>query len=225
MNRYEVRDWLKGRLHRIGYDVITYRSGRSLAGQIGAVLPGLGVDAVLDVGANVGQYGTLLRSVGYRGLIVSFEPVADVHARLQSRAAGDGRWITANTALGSARGTAEINVTRGSDLSSMRAPLDTEGRSLTGAIRVERTETIAIARLDELVDQYIDPSATRRLFLKCDTQGWDLEVLEGATGASTASWRCRSSCRCSRSTRACRAGSTRSPTCTGWVSSRSASIR
>jgi FkbM family methyltransferase len=182
VNRYEMRAWLKDRVHRLGYDVVRYRTARSLAGHTEAVLKGLAINGVLDVGANIGQYGTLLRSIGYRGRIVSFEPVADVYELLRSRAVGDANWLTVNTALGSAKGSATINVTRGSDLSSMRNPIDTDGRSLNGAIRVERAETIAISRLDEVVDEYVDRSPSRRLLLKCDTQGWDLEVLKGATG-------------------------------------------
>src|SRR5512132_480081 len=50
------------------------------------------IDCVLDVGANVGQYGTELRHAGYRGRLLSFEPVPAPAARRRQAAAGDPEW-------------------------------------------------------------------------------------------------------------------------------------
>jgi hypothetical protein len=43
------------------------------------------VDVVLDVGANVGWFGQRLRERGYRGKIVSFEPIEAVFRELTDR--------------------------------------------------------------------------------------------------------------------------------------------
>ena len=182
MSGLDVRAWVKRRAHRLGLDIVQYRSARSLAGHTEALLSGLTVSCVLDAGANVGQYGSFLRSIGYAGQIVSFEPVPDVYAQLRRRASGDAKWLTVNTALGRESGSATINVTRGSVLSSLHTPLDTDGRSLSGSMQLERQETVTVSRLDEMVDEHVDRTSPQRLFLKCDTQGWDLEVLEGAKG-------------------------------------------
>ena len=38
------------------------------------LLKNYNIDVIIDVGANIGQYGAELRNIGYEGKIISFEP-------------------------------------------------------------------------------------------------------------------------------------------------------
>ena len=67
------------------------------------------INCVLDVGANTGQYATLLRAIGYKGWIISFEPVRATYEVLARTASKDARWRVFPYALGATRGQFEIN--------------------------------------------------------------------------------------------------------------------
>ena len=56
-----------------------------------------GVSVVFDVGANSGQYALELRKHGFRGNIVSFEPLSSAFAKLKQNASADNKWQTINT--------------------------------------------------------------------------------------------------------------------------------
>src|SRR5262245_4945741 len=63
------------------------------------------VDLVLDIGANTGQWASELRRAGYRGDIISFEPLSSAHEQLEKNAHNDPRWTVApRVALGSNNG-------------------------------------------------------------------------------------------------------------------------
>jgi FkbM family methyltransferase len=139
-----------------------------------------GIDAVLDVGANVGQYATRLRQGGWGGRIVSFEPLPDAHAALEKVAAPDALWeIAPRMALGAGAGTVSLNVSAESDMSSA-LPFVPEMADLLDSAAYTGTVTAPLARLDEVFGEYA--GNTGRVLLKIDTQGTEAAVLEGASG-------------------------------------------
>jgi FkbM family methyltransferase len=146
--------------------------------RIAAMLEDAGVTVLLDVGANEGQYVGYLRAAGWTGRIVSFEPVAAVHAKLAANAARDPAWQVAPAmALGADEGEAEIIVSNESDMSSL-LPLKPEILRVSPSSAAAGTETVTIRSLDGVFDDYVD--AEDRAFLKIDTQGYERAVLDGA---------------------------------------------
>jgi FkbM family methyltransferase len=138
-----------------------------------------GIDLVLDVGANTGQFGNLLRQLGFRGRIVSFEPLKDAFATLRQRASHDALWECHNLALGDSDRTASLNVSANS-LSSSFLPVSARNVQLEPGIAYVRRQEASIRRLDAILD-----SVARRdnvIYLKIDTQGYELNVLKGALG-------------------------------------------
>jgi FkbM family methyltransferase len=133
------------------------------------------IDIVLDVGANVGQFAKLLRRQGYKGEIVSFEPIKAVFEQLQLAASADTAWSARNFALGDVAGVATINVSELSVFSSILS-LAASAADFDKKSAVVRTEQITVERLDNIFKDY----EGRNVFLKIDTQGFEAAVLKGA---------------------------------------------
>jgi FkbM family methyltransferase len=136
-----------------------------------------GVTVLLDVGANIGQYALRTRNAGYRGRIVSFEPMRAAFAELSARAAADPAWECRRHALGSSAAESEIHISRNSYSSSL---LEIEDRHLRTAPESAYvgTESISVLPLDSIWDEVVGSSD--RTFLKLDVQGFELEALRGA---------------------------------------------
>jgi FkbM family methyltransferase len=134
----------------------------------------LNIDCVIDVGANRGQYGRWLRSLGFGGLIVSFEPNPTAFAKLQQHASEN--WLCFPFALGSEEAELPFNIMADDVFSSFHAPSDAKEYAAENS--PVSTVTVPIKRLD---DMFAEVAATAaRPFLKLDTQGFDLEVIKGA---------------------------------------------
>ncbi len=149
----------------------------------------LQIDTVLDVGANEGGYRELLRDyVGFDGRVVSFEPVPAVYAALEKGAAGDAHWKGYQMALGDMDGELDIHVTQRSTMSSFLTRDEERLRSLgyghlLNVTDIVRTEKVPVRRLDTIFDEVTSGQAGPRVYLKCDTQGFDLKVMAGASAS------------------------------------------
>jgi FkbM family methyltransferase len=163
-------------IDRAGFIVTRKPAASSLERHLRDVFGDLRIDCVIDVGANRGQYGTLLRKgVRFAGRIASVEPATDPFARLRAVSAGDPDWTVQQYALGSEEGMVELRHAATDNFSSLHA-LNAYGRERFEQNQVG-TEPVAIHRLDTVFDELA--CGARHVFLKCDTQGHDLEVLAG----------------------------------------------
>src|ERR1043166_7723997 len=74
-----------------------------------------GIDLVFDIGANKGQYATGIMDAGYKGRIVSFEPLSAVHAVIVSESKGKSNWeVAPRCAIGAKKEEIEINISANS---------------------------------------------------------------------------------------------------------------
>lgn len=169
-------------LRRAGYDFVRYPYHWSLAGHLKFVLSRLNIDCVLDVGAHHGEFGLLLRQIGFKGKIISFEPVLQNYEALAKVCRLDNYWDCYRIALGNDSGMAHIHVMEGTTFSSLRAPSEF-GKSRFGAQLVSHeTQRVPMRRLDGILSEILFLEKGPRIFLKMDTQGHDLDVLNGARG-------------------------------------------
>jgi FkbM family methyltransferase len=163
---------------KFGVDVRVYSPARSEAARLAKLLARHNIDLVLDVGANQGQYARYLRTIGYCGRIVCFEPLSDAFAILSDYARKDHKiTIAPRMALGDHTGSVSINVAANSESSSLLTVSDTHIKA-EPLVKSIRTETVPINRLDEIASDYVADADS--VFLKIDVQGYELSVLRGA---------------------------------------------
>src|SRR5579863_10228458 len=106
-------------LPRLSLDLAHWFRNRVLLRHI---LEKLSINCVLDVGANRGQFGTLLRGIGYTGWIISFEPIRASYEALKAVAAKREPWRVFPYALGATNERREINVAEETVFSSFLTP-------------------------------------------------------------------------------------------------------
>ncbi len=135
------------------------------------------IDVILDVGANIGQYATELRSIGYTGKIISFEPTKEAFKKLEKNAKSDKNWEVYNYCLGNYDGKTTINISKNSVSSSILNQLPQLTESAPDAAFINKEE-ISIKKLDTVFKEL--GIAGKNIYLKLDTQGYEKAILDGA---------------------------------------------
>lgn len=130
------------------------------------------INCVFDVGANNGKYAHHLRMMGYDGYIFSFEPILKDYLELSRLCQGDVRWKAFNFALGSENSRKPFNIIEqsGTVFSSFLEPKFQTNKNV---------QMVEIKRLDSIFTELLSGIENPRIFLKTDTQGYDLEVVKG----------------------------------------------
>lgn len=176
-----MKQLIRGALNRLGFDLIrTRNSNDNLAKHLANVLNSRNIDCIFDVGANAGQYGLLLREIGYKGHIISFEPVKSVFTVLSEHCEGDDRWACYNYALGDKNEDKVLNVYKSTVFSSFLKAND-YSKHIWQSLNDAETQTVKVFRLDYVWDSITSSlGGCRNYMLKLDTQGFDEFVFDGA---------------------------------------------
>ena len=172
-----TRTFLKQQFRRLGLEVSRFNKPDSFTARRQRLLKRLEINLVLDAGASDGGFGLELRSAGYTGKIVSFEPLPAPFESLQGRLKHDATWTAFPWALGDACVETKMFVTRDDKCSSLLKPLDRQTTAYAGSA-VSGTAMVQIKTLDSIYSDI--RSRGDRPFLKIDTQGYEMHVLRGA---------------------------------------------
>lgn len=172
MGQY-LKEHIRRGIESAGFDLVPLH--RDETARIQSLISRYGIASVIDVGANQGQYARRMRTLGYRGQILSFEPGAEAFALLRRNSSSDPSWVIYRTALGRTRGKATLHVSRNSVSSSLLAVAPDHVVAAPESI-IDRIEDVEISLLDDVAK-----NAQAPLWLKIDTQGYELEVLAGGS--------------------------------------------
>lgn len=136
-----------------------------------------GITVVLDVGANTGQYASRMRAAGYRGRMVSFEPLPDAYADLERNSKPDPQWECRGVGLGDTSTDLTLNIA-GNSQSSSFLPMLTRHSTARPQSAYLGTATVPCITLDSLRSDLL--GTNDRAWLKLDVQGFEMQVLDGA---------------------------------------------
>lgn len=143
------------------------------------VLRSLTVDGIIDVGANRGQFSLACRFVLTGVPVVAFEPIpheADTFRKVH----GARREVhLIESALGETKGAATLHLSKSADSSSL-LPIGKKQTELFENTVEVGTITVPVHRLDDFAECWVGRS---QQLLKLDVQGYELNVLRGATEA------------------------------------------
>jgi FkbM family methyltransferase len=175
-----IRERAHDALRAVGFDVVRFRPQSHWLARRKSLIDHFGVDLVLDVGANDGEFGTSMRRIGYRGRMTSFEPLPDAYQRLAETRKGDQLWSAYELALGDVNDEMLINIAGNSASSSLLPMLPVHEQLAPGTANTG-TVSIKVRTFDSIADAVLGQA--RRPYLKIDTQGYEKHVLDGASGS------------------------------------------
>ena len=170
---------IKAFMHSIGIEAFRYNPSATQFGRFATALKVFEIDLILDVGANEGQFGESLRASGYKGDIVSFEPLKSAHSNLLKISKRDPHWhVHRRCAVGDNCGEIDINVSANSVSSSILPMLNSHIQAAPQASYIGK-DTCDLITLDSVCSTFLD--GANSVLLKIDTQGYEWQVLDGAS--------------------------------------------
>ena len=173
-----MKSFFKRLLHRFDLEFRNFSVEKSENARFFTMLSYHHVNTIFDIGANEGQFGVILRDFGYRGKIISFEPLTQAREELLKISQKDSLWkVAPQAAIGDENGEIEIHIAGNSESSSILEMLDSHIEAAPNSKYIGN-EKVPLRKLDTLAPDFIEKDSV--VFLKIDTQGYEEQVMNGA---------------------------------------------
>lgn len=134
---------------------------------------------VIDVGANVGQFGLDIRRHGFQGEIFSYEPVKKSFEVLSQTTRQHQPWKSFQLGLGAEESSRLINISGNDGLSSSLLEMRSVHLENFPDSATVAKEKISISTIDKQIE--VLGLRPQEIMLKLDVQGFEAEVLKGAS--------------------------------------------
>ena len=138
------------------------------------------INSIIDVGANNGQFAEEVFKNGFKGYVLSFEPLEIEYSNLLDKKLKMKKYdweIAERCGLGASEKKLDINISGMRQSSSILDISEIHTNLYPESINIGK-EKIDIFPLDKFYNKIINMK--KNILLKIDTQGYELEILKGA---------------------------------------------
>jgi FkbM family methyltransferase len=129
------------------------------------------IKLVLDIGANMGQYGVILRASGYSENIWSFEPVLNSYLKLEKKSKKDSKWSVYNYAVAGTSETKNFYVYDNFGMASSFSKPEGGRNELTDGTKIVETIELVPIKFSELLEKASKKFSSYAI--KMDIQGFE----------------------------------------------------
>lgn len=164
-------NFLRTIVQRTGFDLHRYRPAPDKL----SYLRLFDLKTVLDIGANVGQFGKEIRRMLPEATIYSFEPIKECFEKLNENMASDKNFKSFNFALGDKNEKSEMYKSAYTPSSSILEMAETH-KKLFPHTKENQPEQIEVRRLDDFAKNL---KLDEKILIKVDVQGFEDRVIEG----------------------------------------------
>lgn len=162
-------------IHSLGYDL--YKISKvDFAG-----LDRLGINTVIDIGANRGQFARKAKSIFKDATFLCFEPVPSAFKELEQWAKneGNGMVFAFNVALGDKREQKEMLVHEDHNDSSSMLKTTQEYEKEYSFVKNQTSVKVEQYPLDQVIKELVKKDLQKEMLVKMDVQGYENFVIEG----------------------------------------------
>lgn len=139
------------------------------------LLKSIELSTIIDIGANKGQFSSIVSRLIPHSKIFAFEPLSGPSTKFKQVFSDNSNVILYQLAISDTEGEAEIHVSEKEDSSSLLSIGELQNQIFPGT-KESHTETITTKRLDSILSK---EQITVPALLKLDVQGFELSALKG----------------------------------------------